>query len=271
MKKASERTKKYVKQAAIVSAICALIVSAMWLRAGASYVADQFDTAAAMDEVVVEHGTKHGSVNVPSGTHDRDGNFWPGEQAPIEESGVFKLAHARPCRDGQTDVTAYPQFVRSAWERLDSDGVCGTLWESERHNALTHEGAKRMLDCALKASGCPAADSFWFALYEAATETRATQTYADIDELDGAETGYARINITAANWTCTEATPSNCVTASKVFTAGAAWSVTGLALMDADGENSAGNVWAYSNFARTLANTDTLTVTYTLNLQSTAD
>lgn len=251
MKPMSKRTKIL----GVATALSAAITILLALATGGSYIVDQMDDAAAQDAAVVVHGSKHGSLVVPQA---------PSFGAPAVERGEFTLTQTRLPSPGSVDVTAYPQFVRDALSYVTP--VHGVIWSHTQKNALTHEGAKRMLDCALKATGCPAADAFYFALYKTSTETRATSTSADIAELT--EAGYARINITAANWTCTKATPSNCVTASKVFTAGEAWSVTGLAVMDA---SSAGNVWAYSNFARSLANTDTLTVTYTLNLQSTAD
>ncbi len=125
---------------------------------------------------------------------------------------------------------------------------------------LVDEGEHDVLDQWIKRANLRGADSLYLGLYDDTTEPLETATLASgISELS--KTGYARIQITDANWTITA---DQAVAATKTFTAGEDWgNVYGYFICNI--ASGTGGlllfVESFSTGAFNIANTKTLDVT----------
>jgi hypothetical protein len=147
-----------------------------------------------------------------------------------------------------------------------SDGAI--LHEEDAPNNLADEGEQAFLDCVLRATSCPT--TFFLRLYNdtpVETDTLSTLTgepstngYA-AQELTRNSTGWPTLALDSGDYQATAAT--------KTFTAtGGSWGpVTYLAL--ATSSNNSGKLISYAalSTSRTLANGESLQVTYKLKLQ----
>jgi hypothetical protein len=219
------------KSLGIATACAAAVTILMALCTGVSHLADQAqDSGNATDSVQVQVQTKTGALH------------------RVVEN---QFAHATVVEHGEFRVVA----MRGG----------EALWEERLPNALTYVGQQKILKCFFQATACPAASAQHIGL--ATTTPTQASTLAGVAELAGV--GYERLN--AASWTCSSnaATNNYCATATLTFTAGSAWStVTGMFVADAS-SGSSGTLLSYAAFSqsRTLANGDSLLVTYTLTLQ----
>jgi hypothetical protein len=138
------------------------------------------------------------------------------------------------------------------------------IWQEDQHNALTLEGANYMLGVFFNAVAAPAQTAWYGTLYTSARSTALTGAAAVTGELAG--TGYARQQVTT--WTLSQVTNWRVTTNAITFTAGATWTaVTDIAYMNtASGAATKCLSYIALSSARTLLNTDTLQVTYYIQL-----
>ena len=134
-------------------------------------------------------------------------------------------------------------------------------------NALADEGEKDILDVYFDVQAVRTA--LYCGLYNATPVDTSTQSSLSANEVSG--TGYARATFTrGTDWGAPALDGGDYMTTSttKTFTAGGAWTAATYATLETTSSGTAGLLIAYVALSatRTLANTETLDVSFTVKL-----
>jgi hypothetical protein len=152
------------------------------------------------------------------------------------------------------------------WTHLDASGNVLDQWTTT--NGLADEGEQLFLNCTLIATGCPT--TFYLRLFN---DTPAeTDTLADLTG-EPSGNGYAAIEVTrdATGWPTLALDTGDYQATSKTVTfsaSGGSWGPVTYAVL-ATTSNNTGKLVSYTalSTSRTLANGESLQVTYKLKLQ----
>jgi hypothetical protein len=152
------------------------------------------------------------------------------------------------------------------WKHFDRDGKL--IWSDVTTNGLADEGEQAFLNCTLRATSCPT--TFYLRLFN---DTPAeTDTLADLTG-EPSTNGYAAVEITrdATGWPTLALDTGDYQATSKTATfsaSGGSWGPVTYAVL-ATSSDSSGKLISYTalSTSRTLANGESLQVTYKLKLQ----
>ncbi len=259
-----------------------------------SWVDDVHDAAKTSD--VAEDGvvTKARPAPAkPTQQKEKGGFLLPGQNGePVKgklartsatEHGVWAVAHVRPCRDGQWNITELPQYQRTFVEEAFPSEVCGVIYAQDEMNFLADEGESNIVDCVYRSTNCPTA--FTMSLLSTAASPAETSTWAALSSSElvtGTSPGYAAAAITrdSTGWPtldtvasgtggCTESSCARVSTAQVVITASGNWTVAARYITIRGTVSAAQRHFATAQLTadRQLQNGDQLNITYRQAMQ----